>query len=813
MDILDFDVFDLADRILDSYPEPVPFEDFGPYRIVRPLGRGGMGEVFLAEDQTAGRRVAVKFVRLISSGLMSPGTGLAERFTREIKTLAKLEHPFIARLYDVGVHPNGTPYFAMEYVEGKPLDEYCRDHACSAQQRMHLFRSVCEAVQYAHTHLIVHRDLKPSNILINEDGTPKLLDFGIAKQLENPDEPSRQTETELRFTRAFAAPEQLRGEIVGVYSDVYALGVILYELLAGRPPYPLENCTPVEAELIITGPQEPDKPSASAKRAPAEKGAWNDLDVLCLKAMKKDVSRRYHSVVELTQDVDHYLKGEPLMARPDTLRYRLGKFIKRNRRMVTAGALVFTLIVGLVSFFTLRLKMERDYANRETAIATVINRFLTDDLLGRTDPFKSGKAQESFADVVNRASSQIDAQFRTEPAIAARLHETIAKAFDNRSDFARARQEYDRANRLFQIAEGPSSQDAIAVRLHWAAMEAMSNEPGSLKAAQSLLNSTNASLPETARPRDDISVLLPYARGAIAIVTNDAHSANMNFAEALRRAQAAPSLDKIEWMRMKEMVAFSYVRLDEGAKAEPLFREVVEDFSRSYGSSSLEVLRVRAYLAQALMRQGRYADSIKETNLIYPILVTKLGADHRVSMAVLGTRAAAEGYAGMLDEAARDDLILYRIAVARPGPISDLTVESLSDAALSQCRAGHYAEGELNARKAFSESTHAFGPRAGVTGGTADALATCLIGMNKLDEASDLLRNIDADAVAQLSGDSTVAATIALAQGQIAAKKGNYVLARHYVQIAAPTFERPNADKFDKQTLEKLKQTIDSHRP
>jgi eukaryotic-like serine/threonine-protein kinase len=315
--ILDRDIFELAERVLEAYPEAARFEDFGPYRIEpEPIGRGGMGEVFLAEDEAAGRKVAIKFLRPTW-----PASDLQERFKQEIKTLAKLEHPFIARLYEVGIHPSGTPYFAMEYVEGKPLEEYCRARRLSLDERMRLFRSVCEAVQYAHAHLIIHRDLKFSNILVKADGTPKLLDFGIAKQMENIAEPADQTQTEIRFTRAFAAPEQLRREPVGVFTDVYALGVILYQLLAGKPPYDLGNCGPLEAEAIIAGDREPEKPSGSGSRVAASRTAWNDLDVVCLKAMKKDVARRYGSVLELIQDIDHYLKGEPLRARPDSAAY------------------------------------------------------------------------------------------------------------------------------------------------------------------------------------------------------------------------------------------------------------------------------------------------------------------------------------------------------------------------------------------------------------------------------------------------------------------------------------------------------------
>ena len=212
------------------------------------------------------------------------------------------------------------------------------------------------------------------------------------------------------------------------------------------------------------------------------------------------------------------------------------------------------------------------------------------------------------------------------------------------------------------------------------------------------------------------------------------------------------------------------------------------------------------------MIQHKYRQAIENANLIYPISVAKLGEDHQVSMTILGTRAASEGYLHMWDEAIRDDLTLYELASRKQGPASGTSIEALSDAALSQCRAGRYAQGESNARKAMQESLKAFGPRTGMSGGTSYTLAVCLIGMNKqLEEASELLRNINVDAVAQLSGDSGVSASIALAQGEIAARKGDYALARRYVQTAAPVIDQPNSDESDKQAIAKLRSTIDLH--
>ncbi len=268
----------------------------------------------------------------------------------------------------------------MEYIEGLPLTEYCKRRGTSLEGRLLLLRAVCEAVQHAHRHLVVHRDLKPSNILVKDDGTVKLLDFGIAKQLESLDVPVDQTKTGLRLmTPAYAAPEQLRGERVGIHTDIYSLGVLLYELLTGQLPFDLTNQASWEAERIIAE-HEPTKPSAVVQRAggafAASRASWADLDVLCLVAMHKDPRRRYRTVDALIRDIDHYLAREPLEARPDTIRYRAGKFFRRNRNAVAAGGVAVATVFGLVGFYTLRLASARTVALAEAARTQRIQGFV-----------------------------------------------------------------------------------------------------------------------------------------------------------------------------------------------------------------------------------------------------------------------------------------------------------------------------------------------------------------------------------------------------------------------------------------------------
>jgi serine/threonine protein kinase/tetratricopeptide (TPR) repeat protein len=379
---LDHELARVAAQVFRLDTAELPLTDFGPYRITKLLGEGGMGVVYLARRADLGSVAAIKILR---DAWLSPAR--RDRFAAEQRTLAQLHHPAIAQLHDADTLPDGTPWFVMEYVEGVPLTDYCRTHDTSLEGRLELFRAVCEAVQHAHGHAVIHRDLKPSNILVTADGRVKLLDFGIAKHLEEAEGTVDQTRTGLRLmTPAYAAPEQIRGERVGIHSDVYSLGVILYELLAGQPPFDLTGKTPAEAMSIVVE-REPERPSAVARR-PAEEAArrprarstahtsWGDLDVLCLTAMHKEPGRRYQTVEALIRDIDHYLDGEPLEARPDSLRYRMGKFIRRNRVPVGAAAAVVVLLVGTVLFYTIRLTRARNVAVAEAARTQRIQNFM-----------------------------------------------------------------------------------------------------------------------------------------------------------------------------------------------------------------------------------------------------------------------------------------------------------------------------------------------------------------------------------------------------------------------------------------------------
>jgi serine/threonine protein kinase/tetratricopeptide (TPR) repeat protein len=432
---LDRDVGHMAGRILN---DATAIEEIGPYRIVRVLGEGGMGVVFLAERTDLGSQAAIKILR---DSWLSPAR--RQRFATEQRTLATLNHPSIAQLHDAGALSDGTPWIVMEYVEGVPLTEYCQTRARSIPERLRLFREICEAVQYAHRHLVIHRDLKPSNILVTTEGQVKLVDFGIAKHLDRTGAAIEATVTGIRLmTPAYAAPEQIRGERIGVHTDVYSLGVVLYELGTNRLPFDWSSKAPGEAErMIVEGTLSRPSTVAGTSEQPSPlrsigASARREFDVLCLTAMHRDPTHRYQSVEALARDVDHYLKGEPLEARPDTLGYRAGKFLRRNWRPVTAAAAAVTITIGLVAFYTVRLTRARNDAITEAARAQRIQGLMLNLFSGGDET--AGPAEDlRVVSLIDRGVLEAH-NLTAEPSVQVAMYRTLGGIYGKLGDFSKA---------------------------------------------------------------------------------------------------------------------------------------------------------------------------------------------------------------------------------------------------------------------------------------------------------------------------------------------------------------------------------------
>jgi serine/threonine-protein kinase len=412
----------------------------GPYRIVRKLGEGGMGAVYLAErdDGQFEQTVALKLLR---AGVAS--RRVLERFAEERQILARLEHPNIARLLDGGVSEEGHPFFALEYVDGQPIDAWSDDRRLSIDERLRIFLTVCDAVRYAHGQLVVHRDIKPDNILVAQDdqGRPvvKLLDFGIAKLLETDREAL--TRTSIPLTPAYASPEQVKGEPVSTATDVYSLGMILYGLLTGARPYEVSSTNPVEiAQAIATS--NPTRPSsagdretlASASRARStrperlRKRLEGDLDVICLKALRKEPERRYGSVEALQDDVRRHLDGLPITARSDTLGYRARKFVRRNARGLAASAAFLLVLGATATYYTGRLQTERDRAQIEAETAEQVVAFM-EELFENADPEEARGEEITVRQVMDEGAVRLQSELANQPAVRARLLDVMGGVY------------------------------------------------------------------------------------------------------------------------------------------------------------------------------------------------------------------------------------------------------------------------------------------------------------------------------------------------------------------------------------------------
>ncbi len=427
----------------------------GAWRLREKLGAGGMGMVWLAErtDGSFTREVALKFIR---SGMENEE--VMRRFRNEQQILASLNHPNIAQLYDAGQDEFGMPYIVMEYVDGLPLPEYCSKHKLTLEARLRLFSRICEAVHFAHQNLVIHRDLKPSNILVADDGTVKLLDFGIAKMI-GPEASSGPDLTVSRMpfmSAAYASPEQLKGEAVSTSTDIYTLGVILYEILSGVLPYSPDSMQPAALfSTICEGNTE--KPSrrlrslrAAGEKAPPTdlnrliKNLQGDLDNIILKAMAVEPSRRYGSAEALQNDIGRYLKGEPVLARPLTPGYRMSRFITRNKIPV-ALMMMLLLVTGIALFYhTQQLETERDLARQQAERAEQVAGFMS-GIFEAANPTVNPGEELTARDLLEKGDESAENLAIGNPELYASFMLEMGRAWEALGDFGKALEAYEKS--------------------------------------------------------------------------------------------------------------------------------------------------------------------------------------------------------------------------------------------------------------------------------------------------------------------------------------------------------------------------------
>ena len=667
-----------AVRILDERAgRPAEGRRVGPYRLVREIGRGGMGVVYEAtrDDAEFERRVAIK---LLPAALAS--ATLDERFRFERQVLAGLDHPNIARLFDAGSSDDGVPYLVMEYIDGEPIDAWCRSQQLTIRQRVELALAVCAAVAHAHQHLVVHRDLKPANILVTAQGQPKLLDFGIATLITEQGRSAGVTRTgQHSFTPEYASPEQVRGERVTTASDVYSLGVLLYAILAGRPPHSLAALTPLEALRAIC---EVDPPEPSGVAALTDQGLLRgDLDAIVLKALRKDPGERYRSVFDLDADLTAWLDGRPVTAGPTTIAYRTRKFVGRHRVSVAAAAvaLLATLGGGGVAVWQARVAAEqRDRAENRFREARQFSRALLFDVNdalsrvpGNTEPRRLllDRAVQFLDGLATDAG--IDASLKLELAEGYRRLGSIqggtgAANVGNRTAAARS---FEKAARLTDevLANRPGDLDALIPAL---------KAQADLEQTSLGLNDTARAARAQARHRQLLQLLERHAPASprVAAAVADGYTdraaaaeSRADYADAERALMVALPLyetlpDEQRTAAVRERHAFVLKRLgavlqwlDRHAEAEQRYRQALELDEAALAArpddpdAQWRVTVTLSNLGGVLVRLGRRDDSLAPWTRALEMRRATVAADPKDQRAVEGlammlTRLSSRAY-------------------------------------------------------------------------------------------------------------------------------------------------------------------------
>ena len=665
----------------------------GSYRIIRLLGEGGMGAVYEAEQDQPRRRVALKVIKSAWAD-----RELLRRFELESQTLGRLHHPGIAQIYEAGAAETGfgsQPFFAMEIIHGKPLIEYAEAKHLNTRQRLALMIQICEAVEHAHQRGIIHRDLKPGNILMEENGQPKILDFGLARVTDGDMQATRQTDMgQLLGTLAYMSPEQVTADPLALdtRSDVYALGVILYELLAGRLPYEVSRHV---YEVVRTIQQVDPKPLSSINRA-----YRGDIETIAAKALEKDKTRRYGSAAELAADIRRYLEDRPIAAKPASTSYQLRKFARRNKVLVTGTFAVFlTLIVGVVvsTWQAVRARRAEVRAQAETATAQAVVDFLQNDLLAQASANKqAGPKTKPDPDLkvrtaLDRAAERIEGKFAKQPEVEAEIRQTIGQTYYDLGLYPEGRKQLEQALTLRRRVLGPDNPKTIETMLSLGLTALVQDKYAE---AEEIDNRALEISRRVLGPENPVTLKCTSAVVNLYLAQHKAAQTEALAKQALEISRRVLGPEHPDTLYAAGNLAASYAGQGKYAQDAALLAPVLEISRRVLGPEHPETLDYMRGLSYAYVMQGKEAQADEMDQQLLQILRRDLGPEHPATLTALYNVTAGdlrEGKNAEAEELARDALEIKRRIF---GPEDRRTLNSMRQLAEAYQGQGRYAEAE-----------------------------------------------------------------------------------------------------------------------